>query len=146
MSETIDDLGLPKPLASAAWEARAQLTWGEPPAEVRRFLLEKGFDEGGADRVLALLARERDTSIRAKGARDTLTGTGLLAVTVPGLLFYQDGIRYLLQFVSVPTQGASIVLIALIAASLAGGVFLLRGVERLVQGGKLKGADTDIQD
>ena len=92
MKAEIEALGLPKPQESAAWEARAQITWGEPQAEVRRFLLGKGFADADANHLLTLLTRERDTSIRKMGILDTAIGSVLLLVTIPGLVFFKDGV------------------------------------------------------
>lgn len=141
----IDVLGLPKPKASAAWEARAQITWGETQAEVRSFLLEKGFDEAEADRLLAILIRERDTSIRRKGLLGTVLGGLLLFVTTPALIYFRDGINWLLQYISIPAALASFVLCVLIAGTLAGAVLFFTGLERLVRGARMKGTDSDIQ-
>jgi hypothetical protein len=146
MDQDIPSLQLSKEHEAAAWEARARLTWGEPQAEIRQSLLEKGLDSQTVERVMAALIRERDTSIRKKGLLNVMLGGGLLAVTIPGLIFYKAGVAEIIKIVAVPARLAAMVLLVLIAGSLVGAVLFLRGLEWLVRGAKTKGADTAVED
>lgn len=55
---------IPEPVAI---EARAKITWGEPPEKVRSYLMSKNVGEKDATTLLNELVAERAASIRSDG-------------------------------------------------------------------------------
>ena len=62
-------------------EARAKITWGDSPLEVRAFLTSSGVPGEEADRQLAQLLAERNNDIRKAALRNIIIGCALL---IPG--------------------------------------------------------------
>jgi hypothetical protein len=55
-------------------EARAKILWGDPPEEVIRFLMIKGFSHEEASGEVRVLFRERVRTVRGTGIRKILMG------------------------------------------------------------------------
>jgi hypothetical protein len=59
-------------------EARAKIIWGEPPAAVRDYLLQKGLSPEAADAKVREFVRERNAEIRLCAVQKILLGSALL--------------------------------------------------------------------
>jgi len=59
-------------------QARAKITWGEPPSSVRAFLTSNGVGGVEADQIVAELAAVRSAEIRKKGIKQICVGAALL--------------------------------------------------------------------
>jgi hypothetical protein len=68
-------------------QARAMVTWGDEPDEVRRFLLSNDVSSREVEECLALLKAERHREIRWSGFRMILIGIACLAVSVVGFYY-----------------------------------------------------------
>ena len=73
-------------------DARARIIWGDPPAEVRDFLMENSIPAAEADAQIKTFVRERIAEIRRTGFRNTLIGAVLTGLAGGGiylcLIFY----------------------------------------------------------
>jgi len=70
---------IPEPIAV---EARAKITWGEPPEKVRAFLMTKGIGEKDAASLLQELLTERAASIRSDGMKKVWLGGAFIVAPV----------------------------------------------------------------
>jgi hypothetical protein len=59
-------------------EARAKIIWGEPPAAVRDYLLQKGLSPAEADAKVREFVKERNAEIRLCAIQKILLGSALL--------------------------------------------------------------------
>ena len=57
--EEFSSLGLKPAMEPFAWDARAKITWGDPPDRVRDELVARGIDHRTADHIVELCLRER---------------------------------------------------------------------------------------
>jgi hypothetical protein len=76
-------------------EARAKISWGDPPREVLAYLMGQGFSHGEASEFLDELVRERTATIRGKGIMNILAGVGLFLVPVVAFFIFM-GLGYIL--------------------------------------------------
>ena len=70
-------------------EARARITWGEPPERVLEYLRTTGWGETDASALVARLQRERAAQVRCEGIVKMLSGVGLFAA---GLVVFDLGV------------------------------------------------------
>lgn len=70
---------VPEPIAI---EARAKITWGEPPEKVRAYLMSKNVGEKDAATLLEELVAERAASIRSDGLKKAALGAVMAAAPV----------------------------------------------------------------
>ncbi len=63
-------------------EARAKLSWGDPPEEVTQYLMLQGFGVAEAKELVQVMFKERLSAVRAKGIRKIVGGIGLMFVPV----------------------------------------------------------------
>src|SRR5438034_5182066 len=72
----------------AEHEARAKISWGDPPADVISYLRMQGFSYEEASSLVGAMFRERAATIRANGIRKSFIGIGLICVPVVALLVF----------------------------------------------------------
>lgn len=139
IDEEFAALNLPKNKKGLAWEGRARIMWGLPPAEVQAELVAQGVDEPTAEQIVAIAVRERALNVRAKGVRDLVIGIPL-SVAAAGLGF---GAVLVVQLFGGEIRGLALIVTACFLA-LAFGVHLTwRGLVRTAGGSKVKGAVSD---
>lgn len=112
-------------LTQAVYEARARISWGDPPLEVTAYLMTQGFSRAEAIRLVQETFSERMAAIRINGIKRIAAGIGL--ILIPAILFplvlsidYKSG---------PPTRGRGFITILTLAA--AAGLF---GIWLLIQG------------
>jgi hypothetical protein len=113
----------------ALYEVRAQILWGAKADTLRENLRQQGFDEEQIELILSTCLSERSKEIRRRGLRDMVIGSGLLIVAIP-LILLLWGFGRIAGFP--------------IALFLYGTVSLLKGLERLLEGGNAKGSVTEM--
>ena len=63
-------------------EARAKISWGDPPKEVLKYLMIQGFSYQEASEVVNELFQERAATIRSNGIKYIIGGFALMCVPV----------------------------------------------------------------
>ena len=58
---------LPALAEDVAWQARAKITWGEPPVEVRAWIVSQGIKRSLANEIVKACDAERARSMRLRG-------------------------------------------------------------------------------
>jgi hypothetical protein len=125
-------------------EARARITWGDSPAQVRDWLLTEKINDFEADEILRDLLAARSASMRKRGIVNLVVGTGAIAVAaaigiLPGLL----------ENLEIPIRVGRAYGLFMAGAGLIGiygAKQWIDGIERLLRGAKAEGADTDMID
>ena len=72
--------------SQAEHEARAKISWGDPPEEVVKFLMLQGISVAESRELVAGMFRERAKTIRRNGILKVVMGTGMVCVPVAFLL------------------------------------------------------------
>jgi hypothetical protein len=72
----------------AQFEARARISWGDPPHEVAGYLLTQGFDYEQASAMVQELVRERNAAIRGTGIKYIVGGIGMVCVPVAATCYF----------------------------------------------------------
>jgi hypothetical protein len=73
--------------AQAEIEARAKVSWGDPPEAVLQYLMIQRFSHAEATEFLAVLFRERSAAVRARGLKKILIGCGMIVAAAAGMLY-----------------------------------------------------------
>ncbi|MCZ7645076.1 MAG: hypothetical protein M5U26_07295 [Planctomycetota bacterium] len=129
--DPIEDLGLAPDQLKAAYDARAEIAWGEPAEGVREKLIAAGLSSFEADGVLEACLRERAASFRQKGMGDMVKGGAC----------FGGGAAVVALLVAAPVIPRK--LGGLGVALGVYGVFLFgRGLVRVLAGHRMHGADT----
>jgi len=68
-------------------EARAKVSWGEPPEKVLQYLMIQGFKHQEAADLMTVLYQERSKQVRARGMKKILIGSGLIVAAAAGILY-----------------------------------------------------------
>jgi hypothetical protein len=63
-------------------EARAKISWGDPPQEVVKYLMIQGFSYEEAAPLVDAMYQERTATIRGTGITRVVVGLGLMAVPI----------------------------------------------------------------
>ncbi len=123
-------------------DAKARVMWGEERRAIRADLVQQGHAGREVDRALDEAERERRAHFRSIGMRDILIGSCCLG-----------GFFLLLGILFVVRAGSSLRLMAygkgvlgLFLLPPLGLFFLIRGLSRVVGGGKGEGSATDVAD
>ena len=101
----------PRPLpgqlgrAQAKVEARAKISWGDPPIQVLAYLRSQGYGKEESSAIVEELVRERVATIRGKGITSLISGALLTGVSVGIFLIFRNG-----GWVSPRTLGITILL------------------------------------
>ena len=101
----------PRPLpgqigrAQAKVEARAKISWGDPPIQVLAYLRSQGYGKEESSAVVEELVKERIATIRGKGITSLIGGGLLTCVSVGVFLIFRNG-----GWVSPRTIGITILL------------------------------------
>jgi hypothetical protein len=66
----------------AVYEARAKISWGDPPREVAAYLMSQGYKKEEALEMVAEMFRERASAFRAKGIKYLFGGVALILVPI----------------------------------------------------------------
>lgn len=66
--------------SQAEFEARAKISWGDPPHEVIKFLMINGFSYDEAAALVQAMYKERLAAIRGRGIAKIVTGILLMCV------------------------------------------------------------------
>ena len=61
-------------------EARAKISWGDPPQEVLKYLMIQGFSYEEAAPMVDAMYQERAATIRRTGTTRVIIGVGLMAL------------------------------------------------------------------
>ena len=69
-------------------EARAKVSWGDPPEAVIKYLMIQGFTYQEASDLVHELFKVRTAETRANGLRKIAVGSGMVAVPIIALLFF----------------------------------------------------------
>jgi hypothetical protein len=77
--------------AQALFDAKAKISWGDPPEVVSRFLMTQGFSYQDANDAVAEMWKERAAEIRKNGMKKIFMGCGLLCVPVVGVIMFLTG-------------------------------------------------------
>lgn len=133
-------LKLSEHVEKLAWEARAQITWGDASEVVQQWLVEQRVDSFQAALIVEACLRDRGQSVRLQGAGDLLRGLPLAAASLAGMLalFYFGGI------VGGKPFG---LLFAVSGFGIIVGVrWTVLGIERLLAGARTRGSISDLDD
>lgn len=98
-------------------EARAKVSWGDPPEAVLKYLMIQGYAHPEASALIKILFQERAVAVRGVGMKKILTGTLLIAAGAAGII-------YMLLIHVIITKLAG----ALIALMFWGGWRLINGI------------------
>jgi hypothetical protein len=98
-------------------EARAKVSWGDPPEAILQYLMIQGFKHDEASALIKVMYKERAVAVRARGVKKILMGIGLICAGGAGML-------YLFSIRVVPISLFSI----LLAVILFGGWLIVNGV------------------
>lgn len=80
----------------AEHEARAKISWGDPPAEVIKYLMIQGFSYEEASSLVQEMFRERAATIRTNGIKKILVGIAFMCVPVAlFFIFMSIGVLFL---------------------------------------------------
>jgi hypothetical protein len=142
----IPQLKLDPEIEKLAWDARARLTWGNPPEEVKAWLLGSGADQDTAKKILAACMRERAQSLRGKGRRDLLIAFTLIAASAGVAI----AVIYTRNFagernLGISQTGAAVIWAVCFLAIMYGLRLVWQGATRLLLGARTKGADSDVE-
>lgn len=74
-------------------EARAKVSWGDPPENVLQYLMTHGYDHEEASALIKGMYRERALLVRAKGIKKIVFGILLICAGAAGML-YMLSIKY----------------------------------------------------
>jgi hypothetical protein len=74
----------------AIFEARAKISWGDPPKEVLKYLMIQGFSYQDASQVVSELFQERAAIIRANGIKYIIGGIPLILIPVAGYITFRN--------------------------------------------------------
>ena len=72
----------------AAHEARAKVSWGDPPQAVLGYLIVQGFSREEASSLVKKLFQERAATVRGNGIRRIVIGVALMCVPVVALFIF----------------------------------------------------------
>jgi len=72
----------------AVYEARAKISWGDPPQEVLKFLMIQGFTYEEASELVQGMFRERAATIRGNGILKIVLGAVLMCVPIAAWLTF----------------------------------------------------------
>ena len=98
-------------------EARAKISWGDPPMEVVKYLMIQGFTYEEAAPLVDSMYQERAATIRKTGITRVVMGVGLMCVPVLTLIAFAR------------MEASSMTLLALsVMAGVAGIWMLLKGI------------------
>jgi uncharacterized membrane protein YuzA (DUF378 family) len=105
----------------AKHEARAKISWGDPPREVLGYLMGQGFSVDEASAIVQELVHERTSAIRSRGIANIVGGIGLILVPLITLIIFLS-VGYIWVRIFVAT----------IAVGLAGIWFLIKGCSMVI--------------
>ena len=71
-------------------EARAKISWGDPPQEVVKYLMIQGFSYEEAAPLVDSMFQERSATIRRTGMMRVVFGAGLMAVPVVAWFWFES--------------------------------------------------------
>ena len=77
--------------SQAEADARAKISWGDPPEEVVKFLMIQGFGYEEANSIVNAMFKERAKAVRGKGIKKVFIGIAFLCVPVVGLVLFLIG-------------------------------------------------------
>jgi len=72
----------------AEYEARAKVSWGDPPQAVTGYLMMQGFSREEASSLVKELFHERAATVRGNGIRRIVIGVALMCVPVVALFIF----------------------------------------------------------
>jgi hypothetical protein len=80
----------------AKYEARAKVSWGDPPQAVLGYLIVQGFSREEASSLVKELFQERAATVRGNGIKRIVIGCALMCVPVVALsIFLSVGVIHL---------------------------------------------------
>jgi hypothetical protein len=140
-----DGLGMSDAAERRAWDARAKITWGDPPDRVRAELVAHGVDDLTADEIVRLCLRERAADMRVRGLRDLVFGLLALAGSAAVAVATYAAVRGVLG-IPLPGKGAAFLWAGSFLAFMYGLHLTWHGVDRLVSGARASGPVRDVDD
>jgi hypothetical protein len=123
-------------------EARARITWGDSPADVREWLLNQGVNNLQTDEILREFLAERGASMRKRGLQNVIVGVGAIALAV-GIGFAP---RLLGEVFDLAFRRRGWFMAGGGLLGIYGAKQLADGIERLLMGARASGADSDVED
>src|SRR5207237_454236 len=72
----------------AKFEAKAKISWGDPPRDVLVYLMSQGFSREEASEFVQELFRERALVIRAKGIKNIAGGIALICIPLISYIIF----------------------------------------------------------
>jgi len=79
----------------AEHEARAKISWGDPPEEVTKYLMIQGFSAQEASTLVREMFQERAATIRTNGIKKILMGIAMMCVPIIAfVIFMSIGVIY----------------------------------------------------
>ncbi len=84
-------------------EARAKISWGDPPEAVIKFLMIQGFTHPEASEMVEEMFKVRRAETRANGIKKTMMGGGMMCVPVVALIFFLS-----IHYIPIKIMGAAI--------------------------------------
>jgi uncharacterized protein YjeT (DUF2065 family) len=142
------DLKSPTRPKSCFIEARANIIWGEPPADVREFLISEGIPAAVAEEKIAEFVQERSQELRSVGRGHVLVGAVLTAAAGGvlgwiGTMMFPHGRAV---FTGVNTRGFTESLVVLVAIAIYGLWRLGKGIIYLVRPQWVRKSIADMSD
>lgn len=75
----------------AQTDARAKISWGDPPEAVVKFLMLQGYGAREATDIVAALSRERAAAVRGNGLKKIIIGGALICIPVATIFYLRHG-------------------------------------------------------
>jgi len=122
-------------------DVRARVIWGDSVEDIRTDWLNKKAPAPDIKAALQSALRERNAHFRARGIRDFVLGLACFVVGAVAVILFQSAAGGKIQLA--PKEGA-LVLIGMAAAPAAGIAFAIRGVRRILTGGKSELSASDL--
>ena len=74
--------------SQAEVEARAKISWGDPPEAVIKYLMLQGFNHQEASELVQVMFQERTATTRGNGVKKIVIGCGLVCVPLVAYLIF----------------------------------------------------------
>jgi hypothetical protein len=110
----------------AKHEARAKISWGDPPREVVGYLMGQGFSVDEAASIVQELIQERTAAIRSRGIANMVGGIAMICVPIFTLIIFVST-----GFMSVGNVGLRI-FVGTVFVGIAGIWFLIKGITMVI--------------
>ena len=124
-------------------DIRARILWGEDPEEVRDDWIRKGAPRAEVHADLRAALQERRTHFRVRGVQDLLIALLLIALGA-GALWIHWAERH--HQILLRPKTSALVLCGMVALPTCGVLLAMRGIRRVLIGGELSEAASDLSE